>query len=102
MTEVATIRYGSELITREDATARLLQRLLNHLPQSLWDTDPASPTVQRDLYQAFAERSAQFLDNLTIARKMTLLLEAEGLDLDALLRDYGLRRYLQRPDAYAR
>jgi hypothetical protein len=42
------------------------------------------------------------MENRTIARQMTLLREATGRDLDALLQDYGLRRYLDRPDAYAR
>lgn len=102
MAEIPSIRYGTELVTRSDATTRIATRLLDRLPQALWDTDPTSETVQRDLYRAFATQMALWLENRTIARQMLLLLEAQGLDLDALLRDYGLRRYLQRPDAYAR
>jgi hypothetical protein len=83
-------------------TSDLLARMLRRLPPSLWDIDPASPTVQRDLYKAVAEQCALWLEQREIARTMTLLLEAQGVDLDVLLQDYGLRRYLQRPDAYAR
>jgi catechol 2,3-dioxygenase-like lactoylglutathione lyase family enzyme len=83
-------------------TSDLLARMLRRLPPSLWDTSPASPTVQRDLYQALAEQCTLWLEQREIARTMTLLLEAQGVDLDVLLQDYGLRRYLQRPDAYAR
>lgn len=84
------------------ATTDLLTRMLRRLPASLWDTDPASATLQRDLYRAFASQMALWLEQREIARTMTLLLEAQGVDLDALLQDYGLRRYLERPDAYAR
>jgi hypothetical protein len=84
------------------ATTDLLARMLRRLPPSLWDNDPASPTVQRDLYQAVAEQCALWLEQREIARRMTLLLEAEGVDLDVLLQDYGLKRYLGLPDAYAR
>jgi hypothetical protein len=83
-------------------TDDMLARMLRRLPQSLWDTDPASNTLQRDLYQAMAAQCALWLEQREIARTMTLMREAEGVDLDVLLADYGLRRYLQRPDAYAR
>ena len=88
--------------TLTDDTAAVLARMLRRLPSSLWDTDPASNTLQRDLYRAFAAQVAVWLENRAIARTMTLLLEADGVDLDTLLADYGLKRYLQRPDAYAR
>jgi hypothetical protein len=84
------------------ATTDMLARMLRRLPQSLWDADPASSTLQRDLYQAIAAECARWLEQRDIARRMTLMREAEGIDLDVLLADYGLRRYLQRPDAYAR
>lgn len=84
--------------TTQDVLARLLRRL----PPSLWDTDPTSHTVQRDLAAAIAQQCALWIEQREIARRMSLLLEAEGADLDTLLADYGLRRYLQRPDAYAR
>jgi hypothetical protein len=83
-------------------TADLLQRMLRRLPGSLWNTDPDSPTLQRELYHAFALQMAAWLEQREIVRTMTLLLEAQGVDLDVLLADYGLRRYLQRPDPYAR
>lgn len=89
----------SDLVT---TTTDVLARMLRRLPPSLWDTDPASPTLQRDLYQAVAAQLAVWLEQREIARRMTLLLEAEGVDLDTLMEDYGLRRYLQRPDPYAR
>jgi len=84
------------------STAEILERMLKRLPPSLWDTDPQSETLQRDLYRAFAAQMAIFIENRSIASTMTLLLQAQGVDLDVLLEDYGLRRYLQRPDAYAR
>jgi hypothetical protein len=84
------------------ATADLLARMLRRLPPSLWDTDPASPTVQRELYQAIAAQGALWLEQRETLRTMTLLLEAQGVDLDVLLQDYGLKRYLSLPDAYAR
>jgi hypothetical protein len=84
------------------STADVLTRMLRRLPPSLWDTDPQAETLQRDLYRAFAEQMAVWLENREIARTMTLLLEAQGVDLDVLLEDYGLKRYLQRPDPYAR
>jgi hypothetical protein len=80
----------------------LLTRMLRRLPASLWDTSPTSATLQRDLYRAFASVMVEWLAQRDIARTMTLLLEAQAGDLDVLLQDYGLRRYLQRPDAYAR
>lgn len=83
-------------------TAATLARMLRRLPPSLWDTDPASPTLQRDLYNAIASQCAIWLENREIARQATLLREAAGVDLDTLLADYSLKRYLQRPDAYAR
>jgi hypothetical protein len=82
VTEPATILFGSELITREDATQRLLTRLLGRLPSALWNTDPDDQTVQRDLAYAIAQQEALWLENRTTARNMTLLLEATGLDLD--------------------
>jgi hypothetical protein len=100
--EIPSIQYGETFITRTDATALVLARLLGRLPTALWDTDPTHLTVQHDLLQAVAAQMAVWLENRTIARQMTLLLEAEGLDLDALLHSYKLKRYLQRPDAYAR
>lgn len=102
MPALASIAYGQETITRDDATARILASLLTRLAPALWNTAPEDPTVQRDLAQALAEQLALWLENKTIAQQMTLLLQAEGLDLDALLQDYGLRRYLQRPDEVAR
>ena len=84
------------------SAADILGRMLRRLPASLWDTDPTATTLQRDLYQAFAAPMAVWLEQRTIARTMTLLREAQGVDLDVLLADYGLRRYLQRPDATAR
>src|SRR5215813_14194720 len=83
-------------------TADTLARMLRRLPASLWDIDPSSATLQRDIYKAIAEQLALWLENQAIARTMTLLLQAQGRDLDVLLADYGLQRYLQRPDAYAR
>ena len=83
-------------------TADLLARMLRRLPRSLWDTDPTSVTLHRDLYHAFASQMALWLEQREIAQTMTLLLEAQGVDLDTLLQDYGLRRYLQRPDPIAR
>jgi hypothetical protein len=80
----------------------LLARMLRRLPPSLWDIDPLANTLQRDLYRAFATEMALWLEQRAIARTMTLLLEAQGVDLDILMQDFGLRRYLQRPDAYAR
>jgi hypothetical protein len=80
----------------------VLERMLRRLPPSLWDIDATSATVQRDLYRAFAAQLGLWLEQRDIARTMTLLLEAQGVDLDTLLQDYGLRRYLQRPDPYAR
>lgn len=88
--------------TLTEHTADVLARMLRRLPPSLWDTDPASNTLQRDVYKAFASQVAVWLENRSIARTMTLLLESEGVDLDTLLADYGLKRYLQRPDDYAR
>jgi hypothetical protein len=84
--------------TRDEILARMLRRL----PPSLWDNSPLSDTLQRDLYRAIAGQCAVWLEQRDIARTMTLMLEAQGLDLDTLLQDYGLKRYLQRPDAYAR
>ncbi len=88
--------------TLSQATTDLCARMLRRLPPSLWDTDPASATVQRDLYQAIAGQVALWLEQREIARQSTLLLEAQGVDLDTLLEDYGLKRYLGLPDAYAR
>jgi hypothetical protein len=102
MADLLSIRYGAERLTRAETATRVLTRLLQRLPASLWETDPADPTIQRELMRAFAHPVALALENQTIARQMTLLLEAEGVDLDTLLTDYGLRRYLQRPDAFAR
>lgn len=84
------------------AATDLLARMLRRLPPSLWDSDPTSPTVQRDLYAALAAQCALWLEQRDILRTMTLLLEAEGVDLDVLLQDYGLKRYVRLPDAYAR
>jgi hypothetical protein len=102
MAELATIRYGNERLTVDETASRLLPRLLHRLPIALWDTDETAETVQRDLCRALASELALWLEQLTIARQMTLLLEAEGVDLDRLLEDYGLHRYLGRPDAIAR
>src|SRR5262252_1134822 len=82
--------------------ADVLARLLRRLPPSLWDTDPASNTLQRDLYGAIAQEVGVWLSQLDTANQMTLLKEAQGIDLDVLLKDYGLRRYMQRPDDVAR
>jgi hypothetical protein len=84
------------------ATTDMLARMLRRLPPSLWDNDPASPTLQRDLYAALAAQCALWLEQRETLRTMTLLLEAQGIDLDVLLQDYGLKRYLSLPDAYAR
>jgi hypothetical protein len=86
----------------EVATTDVLQRMLARLPKSLWDGDATSNTLQRDLYQAFAAQMAVWIEQREIARTMALMLEAQGVDLDVLLEDYGLRRYLRRPDPYAR
>jgi hypothetical protein len=102
VTEPATVRYGSELLTLSAATDRLLERYLTRLPQALWVTDLHETTLQRDLLRAVAEQSALWVEQRTLGQAMTLLREAMGLDLDRLLRDYGLRRYLERPDAQAR
>jgi hypothetical protein len=83
-------------------TADVLTRQLRRLPPSLWDTDPLAETVQRELFQASALQAAIWLENRAVLRTMTLLLEAQGLDLDTLLADYGLKRYCQRPDPIAR
>ena len=88
--------------TLTEHTSDVLARMLRRLPPSLWNTDPTDSTLQRDLYRAFAEQIAVWLENRAIARASTLLLEADGVDLDTLLADYGLKRYLQRPDDYAR
>jgi len=88
--------------TLATSTTEVLARMLQRLPPSLWDVDPTSATVQRDLYRAVAQAGAVWLENREIARRATLLLEAEGRDLDTLLADYGLKRFLQRPDAFAR
>jgi hypothetical protein len=98
----AVIRYGNEVLTRDEATLRLLTDLLQRLPEALWNTDPTDPTLQQQLFVPIATELARWLEQLTNATKMTLLLEAEGIDLDRLLDDYGLRRYLQRRDPYAR
>ena len=84
------------------ATQDVLARMLLRLPPSLWDIDPGSDTLQRDLFRALAGQIARWLEQREIARTMTLLREAQGVDLDVLLGDYGLKRYLQRPDASAR
>jgi hypothetical protein len=99
---LAATRYGNEVLTQEDVTLRLLTDLLQRLPEALWNTDPTDPTLQQQLFVPIATELARWLEQLTMATKMTLLLEAEGIDLDRLLDDYGLRRYLQRPDPYAR
>lgn len=85
-------------VVTADVTARLLRRL----PPSLWNTDAGDSTLQRDLMRAIAVQAAIWLENRAIADTMTRLLAAQGVDLDVLLQDYGLKRYLQRPDAYAR
>jgi hypothetical protein len=86
----------------EAETQAVLARMLLRLPPSLWDIDPTSDTLQRDLFRALAAQIALWLEQREIARTMTLLRAAQGVDLDVLLADYGLTRYLQRPDAYAR
>src|SRR5215813_5969043 len=83
-------------------TADVLGRMLRRLPPSLWDTSPASATLQRDIFRAVSTELALWLENRAIAADMTLLLRAQGRDLDSLLADYGLKRYLQVPDDYAR
>jgi hypothetical protein len=102
MPELPSIDYGTESLTLTETTARVLRSMLGRLPEDLWNRDPDALTLQRDIYQAIAAQVARWLENRTIATPMTLLLEAQGLDLDRLLRDYGLRRYMQRPDDYAR
>ena len=84
------------------STGDILSRMLRRLPPSLWDTDPSADTLQRDLFAAIASQTAVWLEQRDIARTMTLMLQAEGIDLDVLLQDYGLKRYLQLPDPYAR
>src|SRR5215510_5282280 len=88
--------------TITETTQDVLARMLRRLPPSLWDADPASNTLQRDIYQAISAQLATWLEQREIARKMTLLREAQGVDLDVLMEDYGLKRYLQRPDDFAR
>jgi hypothetical protein len=88
--------------TLAETSADVLARMLRRLPPSLWDSDPAASTLQRDLYRAVAEQCALWLEQRAIARTMTLLLEAQGVDLDTLLHDYGLKRYLGLADATAR
>src|SRR5215471_14877025 len=83
------------------STGDILSRMLRRLPPSLWDTDPSADTLQRDLFAAIASQTAVWLEQRDIARTMTLMLQAEGIDLDVLLQDYGLKRYLQLPDPYA-
>lgn len=101
MAEPASIQYGTQTLTLTQATDAVLTRLLSRLPVDLWNTDPSARTLQRDVYRSVAQEIARWLESRTVATPMTLLLEAQGLDLDRLLRDYGLRRYMQRPDAYA-
>lgn len=100
--QVPTISYGPLRATRAQVTAELLAALLRRLPATLWNQDPDAPTPQRELLRILAEQMALHLETRTIMVAMHLLLEAEGRDLDLLLADFGLRRYLQRPDAYAR
>jgi hypothetical protein len=101
MPEPLSVDYGLERLTLTQTARAVLTRLLQRLPSDLWDIDPDALTLQRDLYHATSLEIARWLENRTLATPRTLLLEAEGLDLDRLLRDYGLRRYLQRPDAHA-
>lgn len=75
-------------------------RLLNRLPASLWDQSPE--TVQGQLYGALATELARWFETRRVVRDATLLQRAAGVDLDVLLRDYHLKRYNQRPDAFAR
>lgn len=98
---LASIDYGTQRLTLTEAQTAVLARMLSRLPEDLWNTDPEALTLQRDLYQAIAGEIARWLESRTVATPMTLLPEAQGLDLDRLLRDYGLRRYFQRPDTYA-
>lgn len=86
--------------SRTETIDRLTASMLGRLPQSLWDQDPAS--VQGQLYAAIAAELATWLETWTVARDSTLLQRAEGVDLDTLFRDYGIKRYNQRPDGYAR
>ena len=74
--------------------------MLQRLPPSLWDQDPAS--VQGQLYAAVAAELTSWLEAWTVTRNCTLLQRAEGVDLDRLLTDYGIKRYNQRPDPFAR
>jgi hypothetical protein len=86
--------------TPEARALVLAQRMLRRLPPSLWDQGLETP--QGKLYQAIAEELARWLEAWAIVRQCTLLQEADGVDLDTLLWDYALKRYNQRPDAYAR
>lgn len=100
MADNAQIEYGGEVMTRDEATTRLVATMLQRLPQSLWDQDPQ--TVQGQLYAVVAAELTTWLDAWSVTRNATLLQRAEGVDLDTLLEDYGIKRYNQRPDAYAR
>lgn len=102
MADTPTILYGPSRLTLPAVTAEVLVSLLRRLPAALWNQSPDDPTPQRELSRVLAEQMALHLENRTVLQAMHLLLEAEGLDLDALLADLGLRRFLQRPDAYAR
>jgi hypothetical protein len=100
MADVSLIRYGADLLSLSETQSAVVESMLRRLPASLWNVDAATP--QRELLSAVAAQCALWLEQRSIARTMTLLLEAQASDLDVLLQDYGLRRYLQHPDPYAR
>jgi hypothetical protein len=87
--------------TLEARTLVLQQRMLRRLPASLWNTQDLD-TTQAKLLGAIAHELATWFGEQDVVRTCTLLQEAGGIDLDFLLRDYGLKRYNQRPDALAR
>jgi hypothetical protein len=86
--------------TIEDAALVITQRMLRRLPASLWDQSLGTPQAQ--LYGSIALELARWLDAWALVRRCTLLQQADGIDLDVLLRDYGLMRFNRRPDAFAR
>lgn len=86
--------------TLDDAALVVTQRMLRRLPASLWDQSLGTPQAQ--LYGSIALELARWLEAWELVRRCTLLQQADGIDLDVLLRDYGLKRFNRRPDAYAR
>ena len=86
--------------TIDEVALVVTQRMLQRLPASLWDHSLETP--QAKLYGGMARELARWLEAWDVVRRCTLLQQADGIDLDMLLRDYGLQRYNRRPDAFAR